>query len=164
MRPSSASIFAMSVIAALTACAGSAGPAAAASQPAAHTPSADTANRPTTTPIIRTGRTISDQPLRLPQGDAEVVAVAVEIPAGAGLPIHQHPWQRFVYVERGTLRVLNHDTGASLDFQQGQVLAEVVGQWHEARAVGAEPVRIVVLDLVPPGVTNMIMRDAPAAR
>src|SRR5687767_9895124 len=84
---------------------------------------------PTVTPILRTGRTISDQPLRLPPRDAEMAAVAVEIPAGAALPIHQHPWSRLFYVERGTLRVVNHDTGASMEFKAGQVQAEAVGQW-----------------------------------
>lgn len=114
--------------------------------------------KPVVTPIVRTGRTISGQPLRLPQGEAEMAAAAVEIPAGGALPIHQHPWSRIVYVERGTLRVLNHDTGASQDFRTGQVLPEVVAQWHEARALGGEAVRLIVIDLVPPGVNNTIMK------
>jgi quercetin dioxygenase-like cupin family protein len=116
------------------------------------------------TPIIRTNRTISGQPLRLPLGPAEVAAAAVDIPAGGALPIHQHPWSRFVYVERGSLRVINHDTGASMDFAAGQLLPEVVAQWHEAKALGAGPVRLIVIDLVPPGVNNMIMKPATPAR
>lgn len=113
---------------------------------------------PVVTPIIRSANTISGQPLRLPQGPAEVAAAAVDIPLGGALPIHQHPWSRFVYVERGTLRVINHDTGSSMDFKAGQVLPEVVAQWHEARSVGAEAVRLIVIDLVPPGVNNTIMK------
>ncbi len=109
------------------------------------------------TPIMRTARTISNQPLRLPHGPAEVVAAAIEIPAGGATAIHQHPWSRFVYVERGPLRVINHDTGETRDFQGGEVLPEVVAQWHEGRAP-ASPVRLVVIDLVPPGVNNMVMR------
>lgn len=86
-----------------------------------------------------------------------MVAAAVEIPAGGSTPIHQHPWSRFVYVERGPLRVVNHDTGKTRDFQSGQVIPEVVAQWHEGRAI-AGPVRVIVIDLVPPGVNNTIMR------
>lgn len=119
---------------------------------------------PTVTPILRTGRTISDQPLRLPPGEAEMAAVLVEIPAGASLPIHQHPWSRFFYVERGTLRVVNHDTGASMEFKAGQVQAEALSQWHAGQAVGEGPVRLIVLDLVPPGVNNTIMKPAGSAR
>lgn len=115
---------------------------------------------PIVTPILRTRRTISDQPLKLPQGEAEMDSVAVDIPAGRALPIHKHPWSRFFYVERGTLRVVNHDTGASMDFKAGQVQAEAVGEWHEGRAVGDGPVRVIVIDLVPPGVNNTIMKSA----
>lgn len=118
------------------------------------------ASAPTIAPILRTRRTISDQPLKLPQKDAEMVAVSVNIPAGAALPIHKHPWSRFFYVERGTLRVVNHDTGASMDFKAGQVQAEAVGQWHEGRAVGPDPVHVIVIDLVPAGVNNTIMKPA----
>lgn len=111
-----------------------------------------------TKPIVRTSRTASNQPLRLPQGRVEMVAAAVEIPAGGSTPIHRHPWSRFVYVERGPIRVVNHDTGKSRDFQTGQVIPEVVAQWHEGRAI-AGPVRVIVIDLVPPGVNNTIMRN-----
>jgi quercetin dioxygenase-like cupin family protein len=110
-----------------------------------------------TKPIVRTATTIAGQPLRLPGGRAEMVASAVEIPAGGSTPIHQHPWSRFVYVERGPLRVVNHDTGKMRDFQTGDVFPEVVFQWHEGRAI-AGPVRVIVIDVVPPGVNNSIMR------
>lgn len=113
---------------------------------------------PRVTPILRSRRTISDQPLKLPQGEAEVVAATVDIPVGGKLPIHQHPWSRFVYVERGSLRVVNHDSGATKDFNAGQVMPEVVAQWHEAQALGPTPVRLVVIDLVPPGVNNTVMK------
>jgi quercetin dioxygenase-like cupin family protein len=125
-----------------------------------HAPEAAASPKAVVTPLTRTGKTISGQPLRLPQGDAEVVAAAVEIPAGGSLPIHKHPWSRIVYVEQGVLTVANLDTGATLDFTSGQVLPEVIDQWHEARA-GAGPVKLVVIDLVPPGVTNMVMKPQP---
>lgn len=112
-----------------------------------------------TTPLVRTGRTISNQQLRLPQGDAEVVAAAIDIPAGGATPVHQHPWSRFVYVERGPVRIINHDTGESRDFATGTLLPEVIAQWHEAQAL-TSPVHLVVIDLVPPGVSNMAMKPA----
>ena len=112
-----------------------------------------------TTPLVRSSKTISGQPLRLPQGDAEVAAAAIEIPAGGATPIHQHPWSRFVYVERGPVRIINHDTGDSRDFQSGAFLPEVVAQWHEGRAIGPTAARLIVIDLVPPGVNNTVMRQ-----
>lgn len=112
------------------------------------------------TPLVRTATTISGQPLRLPQGASEMVATAMDIPPGGATAIHQHPWSRFVYVERGPVRITNHDNGQSHVYQTGQVIAEVVAQWHEGRA-GNTPVRLVVIDLVPPGATNMVMKPAP---
>ena len=107
-----------------------------------------------TTPILRTRLTSSNQPLKLPQGESELVAVAVDIPSGGATSIHRHPWSRFAYVEKGRLRVINHDTGEAKDFRPGEVLSEAVGQWNEGRAVHG-PVRLIVFDIVPPGVTNI---------
>jgi quercetin dioxygenase-like cupin family protein len=112
------------------------------------------------TPIVRSGKTIAGQPLRLPAGDTEVVAATVEIPVGGATTIHKHPWSRFVYVERGRVRVVNHDTGETREFSAGQLFPEVVAQWHEGRAVGGSPVKLIVIDLVPRGVNNSVMQGA----
>lgn len=107
--------------------------------------------------LVRTAATLSHQPLRLPPGKAEMVASVVDVPPGGTTTIHQHPWSRFVYVERGAIRVTNFDTHDRLDFKAGQVFAEVVAQWHQGQA-GPDGVHLVVIDLVPPGATNMTMR------
>lgn len=120
----------------------------------AHGPAA---TKPVATPIIRTSTTISGQPLKLPQGPAEMVATAIDIPANGRIALHRHPWSRFVYVERGRIAVHNRVTGATTEGAAGQVIAEVVGQWHEASSLDSAPARLVVIDLVPPGVTNMEM-------
>ena len=107
--------------------------------------------------LVRTAQTVSHQALKLPRGKAEMIASVVDIPPGGATTIHQHPWSRFVYVERGSIRVTNLDKHDSLDFQAGQVFAEVVAQWHQGHA-GPDGVHLVIIDLVPPGVTNMKMR------
>lgn len=112
------------------------------------------------TPLARTATTISGQPLRVPQGPSEMVATAIDIPPGAATAIHQHPWSRFVYVERGPVRITNHDNGTSNDYRTGQVIAEVVAQWHEGSAPANSPARLVVIDVVPPGASNMVMKPA----
>ena len=109
------------------------------------------------TPIVRTATTTSGQPLRLPQGAAEMVATAVDFPPGGRVMLHRHPWSRFLYVEKGRVAIINHDTGATVEAAAGQALAEVIGQWHEGVALDGQPARLVVIDLVPPGVVNMEM-------
>jgi quercetin dioxygenase-like cupin family protein len=110
------------------------------------------------TQIARTSTTVSGQPLKLPQGPAEMVGTMVEIPPGGMTSIHQHPWARFVYVQQGPLRVRNDDTGDTKDFQSGELFPEVTDQWHQGTATGPKGARLIVLDIVPPGVTNMKMR------
>ena len=114
--------------------------------------------KPVSTEIVRTARTLSGQPLRLPQGKAEMIASTVDIPAGGYTTIHRHPWSRFVYVERGPLRITNDDTKQVDQLQTGQAFAEVIAQWHQGYAPGPQGARVVVVDLVPPGETNMVMR------
>ena len=109
------------------------------------------------TPIARTAQTSSGQPLKLPSGKVEMVATAVEFPPNGATTLHMHPWSRFVYVERGTLRVVNQDTGKTSEFKAGQVFPEVITQWHQGYA-GPEGAKLVVIDIVPPGATNVVMK------
>ena len=107
--------------------------------------------------VVRTAQTTSGQPFKLPEGKSEMVAYAVEFPPNGQTTLHMHPWSRFVYVERGPLRVVNQDTGKTDEFQSGQVFPEVITQWHQGYA-GPNGAKLVVIDIVPPGVTNMVMR------
>lgn len=107
------------------------------------------------TPVARTDRTSSNQPLKIPSSNAEVVATVVEIPVGGSTSIHQHRWSRFAYVEAGHLTVINHDTGETREFQPGGFISEAVGQWHEGRASVA-PVRLIVIDILPKGEGNTV--------
>ena len=128
------------------------GPAGIAAEAPAQAPNS------VSTPIVRAAHTLSGQPLHLPQGSAEMVAAAVDIPAGGSTNIHQHPWSRFVYVERGPLRIVNEDTRQVHVLQTGQAFGEVVAQWHQGFAPGPNGARVITIDLVPPGQSNMVMR------
>ena len=107
--------------------------------------------------VVRTSTTVTGQPLVLPQ-PAEVVVSVTELPAGGVLPMHKHPWPRYAYVERGRLSVRYEAAGLVREFGPGEAIVEAIDQWHEGRVVGAEPVRIVVIDHVPPGQTNLVRR------
>jgi len=111
----------------------------------------------TSTVVNRTSTTITGQPLAMPQ-PLEVVISVTEIAAGGVLPMHRHPWPRYAYVERGRLQVSYVEARLVREFGPGDAVIEAVDQWHEGRAVGPEPVRIVVIDHVPPGQVNMVRR------
>lgn len=108
--------------------------------------------------VARTALTVSGQPLRLPQGRSEMIASVVDIAAGGSTVIHQHPWSRLAYVERGPLRVVNQDTHQVSELQTGQAFAEAVGQWHQGFAPGPNGARLIIFDLVPAGEANTVVR------
>jgi len=66
--------------------------------------------------ILRTTHTISDQPIVLPQKNAEVVVSILEIEPGLELAPHQHPFARYGYILSGTLSVTNLETGMENTF------------------------------------------------
>lgn len=113
---------------------------------------------PTTTVLARAATTITGQPIVLPPAPLEVVVSRTEIPAGGVLPMHRHPWPRYALVEQGRLRVRYEAANLIREFGPGEVAIEAIDQWHAAEVVGAEPVRLLVIDQVPPGQTNLVRR------
>lgn len=130
---------------------------------AACAPGASTASQvaaastaPVRTEILRTVRTIAGQPLRLPQGEVEVAVAVTVLPPGGRIPVHQHPWTRLAYVERGPVQLINHDTGETKELKTGAAFVDPIDQWHEGFAPSGA--RLVAIDLVPPGSANMKTR------
>jgi quercetin dioxygenase-like cupin family protein len=109
-------------------------------------------------PVTSASVTSSGQPIRLPQSNAQVVVSTYDIAAGAVLPEHLHPFPRYGYVLAGTLRVTNTDTGEDREYKLGDFILEAVGQWHKATTVGAEPVKLLVIDMMEQGKNNVILK------
>lgn len=111
-------------------------------------------------PVASATATSSGQPIVLPQKDAQVVVSSYEIAPGAVLPVHKHPFPRYAYVQAGSLRVTNNDTGKSEDFKPGDFIVEAVGQWHFGTNTGKDVVKLLVIDMVEKGKANTVLRDA----
>jgi quercetin dioxygenase-like cupin family protein len=105
--------------------------------------------------------TASGQAIALPSGPVEVIVSEYVIAPGAVLPVHRHPYQRYAYVEAGTLRVTNAETGAATTYRTGDVVVEMVDTWHSGENIGPDAVRLKVIDQVPPGKANTIIRQGP---
>ena len=65
-------------------------------------------------PVLSTTVTSSGQPIVLPQKDAQVIVSTYEIPPGAVLPKHKHPFPRYGYVQAGTIEVTRDPQGGNL--------------------------------------------------
>ncbi|MDQ0466109.1 quercetin dioxygenase-like cupin family protein [Caulobacter ginsengisoli] len=119
------------------------------------------ARAPETTRIGQYDATNSGQRILLPSGPVQVTVNRVTIAAGTSLPVHKHPFQRFGYVEAGTIRVSNLDTGKVVEYHPGEMIIEARDQWHTGLALGDTPVVLLVFDQTPPGQVNMVAKPLP---
>ncbi|MER9764598.1 cupin domain-containing protein [Mesorhizobium sp. M0189] len=111
------------------------------------------------TPLASRTETASGQPITLPQKNVQVLVSAYQIAPGATLPVHKHPFPRYAYVEAGTLQVTNVETGKSNTYKSGDFIIEMIGQWHQATNVGADPVKLLVIDQIEEGTKNTVLRQ-----
>src|SRR5262249_27855266 len=70
---------------------------------------------PSNSEIARTNKTATGQPIEIP-ARPDVIATLTTIPAGGATQVHKHPYQRFVYVLAGNLRVVDMTTGEKRDY------------------------------------------------
>ena len=108
--------------------------------------------------LLSTTTTSDGQKIVLPQRDAELVASIFEIPRGAHLPEHEHPYPRYGYILSGSLRVTDSETGRSKTYRPGDFVLEMVGRWHTGANEGKEPTRLLVIDIVEKGHTNTVLK------
>jgi quercetin dioxygenase-like cupin family protein len=121
-------------------------------------PAAAESSRVTVTPLFRSTKTASGQQITLPSGPVELIVSEYVIAPGAVLPVHRHPYERYAFVEAGTLRVTNTQTGAAMVYHPGDVVVEQIDTWHSGENIGPDVVRLKVIDQVPPGKSNTIIR------
>lgn len=105
---------------------------------------APAAAAPRSTTLVSTATTWNAAPIRYQcPTRPQVTAVKVEIPAGEATAWHTHPVGNYAYVISGTLALELAD-GTHHAFKPGDAFAEVVGTVHRGKAVGTEPVVLVV--------------------
>jgi len=111
------------------------------------------------TPVKTTEVTSTGQPITLPQKNVEVTASIFDIAPGATLPVHKHPFPRYGYVLAGTLKVTNVDTGKSDTFKTGDFIVEMIDQWHQGSNIGADPVKLLVIDQIEAGAQATVLKQ-----
>lgn len=110
------------------------------------------------TPVKTSAVTSTGQPIILPQKNVEVAASIYDIAPGATLPVHKHPFARYGYVLAGTLKVTNVDTGKSDVFKTGDFIIEMIDQWHQGSNIGADPVKLLVIDQIEAGAQATVLK------
>jgi len=114
---------------------------------------------PVTTVLKRAQATSAGQPIVMPQGPLQVTVSETTIPPHGTLPVHKHPYPRYVYVLAGRLRVTNLDTGEAAELKAGDMSIDPIGQWHRAEALGDDKVMLITIDQAPPGAATTAPRQ-----
>ena len=120
---------------------------------------AQTPPAPVTTTLRSLEATSAGQPIVMPKGKLRVTVSQTLIPAHGSLPVHKHPYPRYVYVAEGAVRVTNLVTGQVFDMKAGDMTIDPTGQWHKADALGDGPARLIAIDQAPPGAATTIRRE-----
>ncbi len=110
-------------------------------------------------PLGTFSKTASGKPITLPQKNVQVIVSTYEIAPGAKLPVHKHPSARYASVQAGTLEVTNVDTGQSTIYRTGDFIIEMIGEWHRAANIGADTVKLLVIDQIEEGTQNTILQQ-----
>jgi quercetin dioxygenase-like cupin family protein len=96
------------------------------------------------TPVLRTTKTASGQPVAYPRTDSpQVTAVLVEIPPGAETGWHKHPFPCYAYIMSGILTVQVKGQ-KPCKLVAGNALVEAVNTPHNGMNKGSKPVRLVM--------------------
>ena len=96
------------------------------------------------TPLLRTTKTASGQPIAYPRTDSpQVTAVLVEIPPGAETGWHVHPFPCYAYILSGKLTVKIQGKKPR-ELRAREALVEAVNALHNGMNKGTEPVRLVM--------------------
>jgi quercetin dioxygenase-like cupin family protein len=107
--------------------------------------------------IVNSAFNDAGQPIRLPGGSLRLVVSTYDIPPGAKLPWHKHPYQRYAYVAEGDLTVDQAGRGPRV-YHAGEFVAESVNLWHFGENAGTATVRLLVIDQLPPGKAATILK------
>jgi len=78
-----------------------------------------------------------------PSGAPLLTVLKITIPAHSALPWHTHPMPNAAYVLSGELTVEKKDSGEKRLLKQGDVLPEMVGEYHRG-VTGDQGVELIV--------------------
>lgn len=116
-------------------------------------PSMALAGAPNVTVLADTDKTITGQTIISPDHPV-VKTTIITFQPGEKTAVHKHPFPHYGYMLEGTLTITNSETGKSYDLKAGEFLVEMMNTAHYGENRGTTPVKILIIDSVPQGVTS----------
>ena len=115
----------------------------------------------TTDLIVRSGNDWTGSVLPSYLADTpEVAVMRYVIPPQTALPVHMHPAINAAYVVDGEITVVQ-EGGIQRNFKKGDVIIEMVDQWHYGMNQGIKPVELIVFYATAKELPLAIKKPAP---
>ena len=114
-----------------------------------------------TRPVLSTGTTVTDEPIRYPSGTAHINAVELTLKPGQQTGWHVHPVPLFGYILEGELTV-DYGAKGKRTYRKGEALMEAMNQAHNGLNTGRRPLKILVVFMGAAGVPNTSPASPPA--
>ncbi len=112
-------------------------------------------------PVLKTTTTVLGQPIEYVSTAApEVTSVVQTYEPGGETGWHYHLTSSHIYVLEGAL-TLDVADGTTREFGVGEAYMESVRTWHNARNLGAEPLRLLVVTFGESETSNNVFGPAP---
>jgi quercetin dioxygenase-like cupin family protein len=94
--------------------------------------------------VLNTQGTRDGDPIRYPDGTAEIISVIGTIEPGGRTPLHQHPVPTYVYVLEGQVE-LRTEGGDPHVYNQGEAYIEALDRDHQLSNTTDETARILAV-------------------
>lgn len=108
--------------------------------------------------IAQTNTYMNGERITLPE-NPNLRVMQYELPVGAALPMHKHPYPRYAYIMQGEVEFIYPPDNKVVKWKEGTFAAEAPNHWHWGRNSGNVPMKILVIDHLPDGeTTNTVIR------
>ncbi|GAA0524755.1 quercetin dioxygenase-like cupin family protein [Rhizomicrobium palustre] len=108
---------------------------------------------PQTEKLLSTDKTVTGQPIVSPDHPT-VLATMLTFQPGDKTVVHKHAYPHYGYMLEGVLTLTNVETGKVFEIKAGEFLVEMQNTAHYGENRGKVPVKILIVDSVPEGVTS----------
>lgn len=98
----------------------------------------------TTQPLLKTGMTRDNEPIRYPAANPEMISVIGTLEKDGRTPLHMHPVPVYVYVLEGEIE-LRTDGGTPHRYKAGEAFIESQNRRHQAFNIATGPSRLLVV-------------------
>jgi quercetin dioxygenase-like cupin family protein len=112
------------------------------------------------TPLLQSGTDILGDPIKYPEGAANVTAAIVTVPPGGQTGLHRHEVPLFAYILEGELTVDYGDKGKKT-YRAGDALLEAQNWPHNGTNTGTVPMKLLAVYMGGEGKQNTIAVPTP---